>query len=75
MCVYTVWLQIFVKQYFHDFHEFHNNHENLCREIFLKTAYSTGLDSSKSQKINESRKHARSRKYKTTKIWSYMVLY
>ena len=54
---FTVWLQIFMKQYFR---EFHNNHENFCHEMFLKTAYSTVLDSSESQKINESRKYARS---------------
>ena len=39
-----------MKQYFRDFREFHNDHENFCHEISLKTAYSTGLDSSKSRK-------------------------
>ena len=39
-----------MKQYFSDFCKFHNNHKNFCPKIFLKTAYSTGLDFSKSQK-------------------------
>ena len=31
--MHTIWLQIFVKQYFH---EFHNDNENFCHELFLK---------------------------------------
>ena len=47
------------------------DHENFCHEIFLTAAYSTGrLDTSKSQKSNESRK---SGKFMTTEIWSYTV--
>ena len=49
--MHTIWLQIFVKQYFH---EFHNDHENFCHELFLKTAYGTGLNCSKSQKFKKS---------------------
>ena len=44
--MHTIWLQIFVKQYFRDFCEFHNDHENFCHELFLKTAYGTGLNCS-----------------------------
>ena len=70
MTANTIWLQIFMKQHFC---EFQSNHEHFCHE-FQETVYNTGLDSSKSREINESRNHARSRKYKTTKIWSYTVV-
>ena len=38
-------------EYFRNFCEFH---KKFCHEIFLTAAYSTGLDTSKSQKTSES---------------------
>ena len=66
MCIHTIQLQFFVVKYFHDFCEFHNDHENFCHENFLTAAYSTGLDTSKSRKSNESQKSD-----KITKIFDH----
>ena len=60
-------------KYFCDFREFHYDHENFCHEIFLTAAYSTGLDTSKSQKSMKHENQARTQKFKTTEIWSYTV--
>ena len=69
----TVWLQIFMKQYFRDFHEFHNDHENFCHEIFLKQLIVQDLTLQNHEKSMNHENMQRSRKYKTTKIWSYTV--
>ena len=59
----TVWLQISVVEYFRDFREFCYDHENFCYEIFLTAAFSTALDTSKSQKIRQDHESLRPWKF------------